>query len=85
MADITQETILEALKSVVDPDTGRNIVEAGMVTGLVVKGGNVGFALEVAASDGAAKEPLRKAAEDALRAVSGVLSATVVLTAERPQ
>ena len=37
-----------------------------MVSGLVIKGGNVGFALEVSPQQGAAKEPLRKACEQAV-------------------
>ncbi|MCL4160737.1 UNVERIFIED_CONTAM: hypothetical protein GTU68_039686, partial [Idotea baltica] len=52
-----------------------------MVQGLVVKGGAVGFALEVDPQRGAALEPLRKAAEDAAKAVDGVTSVSVVLTA----
>ena len=51
--------------------------------GIVVKGGNVGFALEVEPSEAAAKEPLRQACEQAVLALPGVTSVTAVLTAER--
>jgi ATP-binding protein involved in chromosome partitioning len=54
-----------------------------MVSGLVIKGGNVGFAIEVDPARGKALEPLRQAAERAVQAVPGVTSATVVLTAHR--
>jgi ATP-binding protein involved in chromosome partitioning len=47
----------------------------------VVKDGNVGFAVEVDPKEGAAKEPLRKACEQAVHALPGVLSVTAVLTA----
>jgi ATP-binding protein involved in chromosome partitioning len=82
MTGITEAQILDALRGVVDADHGKNVVELGMVSGLVIKGGNVGFVLEVPARDGARKEPLRKAAEQAVAALPGITSATVVLTAE---
>jgi ATP-binding protein involved in chromosome partitioning len=82
MTGVTEAQILGALRAVVDTDHGKNVVELGMVSGLVIKGGNVGFVLEVPAQEGARKEPLRKAAEQAVAALPGVTSATVVLTAE---
>jgi ATP-binding protein involved in chromosome partitioning len=82
MTGVTEAQILDALRGVVDTDHGKNVVELGMVAGLVIKGGNVGFVLEVPAKDGARKEPLRKAAEQAVAALPGITSATVVLTAE---
>jgi ATP-binding protein involved in chromosome partitioning len=82
MAQPNEEQILEALKSVRDPDRDGDVVSLGMVAGLVVKGGNVGFSIEVDPERGAALEPLRKAAEKAVENVPGVLSVTAVLTAE---
>ncbi|MFN4165416.1 MAG: iron-sulfur cluster carrier protein ApbC [Ferrovibrio sp.] len=83
MTGVTEAQIMDALRGVVDADHGKNVVELGMVAGLVIKGGNVGFVLEVDPRAGAAKEPLRKACEQAVAKLSGVTSATVVLTAER--
>jgi ATP-binding protein involved in chromosome partitioning len=82
MTGVTEAQIIDALRGVVDADHGKNVVDLGMVSGLVIKGGNIGFVLEVPARDGARKEPLRKAAEQAVAALPGVTSATVVLTAE---
>ena len=84
MAQVSETEILDALKRVVDPESGKDVVSLGIVSGLVVKDGNVGFSLEVPAEKGAAMEPLRKAAEAAVDAVAGVLSVTAVLTAHRP-
>jgi ATP-binding protein involved in chromosome partitioning len=81
MAGIDRERVLAALSKVVDPETGRDVVSQGLIQGLVVKDGNVGFAVEVDPKAGAAKEPLRKACEDAVFALSGVTSVTAVLTA----
>src|SRR3954466_12708435 len=79
---ITEQQILDALRTVRDPDRGADIVALGMVTGVVVRDGNVGFAIEVEPARGARLEPLRKAAEQIVEALPGVLSVTAVLTAE---
>ena len=79
---ITEDQILDALRAVRDPDKGADIVTLGMVSGVVVRDGNVGFAIEVEPERGARLEPLRKAAEQAVEALPGVLSVTAVLTAE---
>ncbi len=84
MPDITNDVILETLKSVIDPISGKDVVSAGMIQGLQTKDGNVAFAIEVPADKGAEMEPLRKEAEDKVFGMAGVLSATVVLTAQRP-
>src|SRR6266852_8383063 len=79
---VTERQILDALAAVRDPDKGGDIVALGMVSGVVVRDGNVGFAIEVEPERGARLEPLRKAAEQAVEALPGVLSVTAVLTAE---
>ncbi len=84
MAEPTKNDVLTALSQLIDPISGQNIVAADMITGLVVKGQNIGFALDVSHADNPGSlEPLRKQAEDLIRALPGVLSVTVVLTAER--
>ncbi|MEE2971223.1 MAG: Mrp/NBP35 family ATP-binding protein [Pseudomonadota bacterium] len=81
MAQPDEGQILEALKTVRDPERDGDIVTLGMVAGLVVKNGNVGFSIEVDPERGPALEPLRKAAEKAVENIPGVLSVTAVLTA----
>jgi ATP-binding protein involved in chromosome partitioning len=83
MAQVSDQEILEALKGVRDPDRDADIVSLGMVSGLAIKGGNVAFAIEVDAERGDRLEPVRKAAEDAVMGLSGIVSVTAVLTAER--
>src|SRR5580704_17235849 len=82
MAAGTERQILDALAQVRDPDKGADIVSLNMVSGLVIRDGNVGFAIEVEPERGPRLEPLRKAAEAAVEALPGVLSVTAVLTAE---
>ena len=83
MAEVTEQQILDALKRVVDTERDEDIVALGMVKGLQIKGGHVAFAIEVDASRGAKMEPMRKQAEKVVHGLPGVVSATVVLTAER--
>ena len=83
MTEITEEAVLTALRSVTDPDAGQDVVSLGIISGLAVKGGHVTFVLEVPAEQGQAKEPLRKACEQAVDALPGVLSTSAVLTAHR--
>ncbi|MEQ8666441.1 MAG: iron-sulfur cluster carrier protein ApbC [Rhodospirillales bacterium] len=84
MADISEQNILNVLGGVSDPESGKDVVSLGMVKGVQIKDGHVAFALEVDPARGEAMEPVRKAAEQAVHAMPGVLTATVVLTAERP-
>jgi ATP-binding protein involved in chromosome partitioning len=83
MSRITEDNILAALKEVVDPDKGDDVVSLGMISGLIVKDGNVGFSVEVDPKEGAAKEPVRAACEKAVHALPSVTSVTAVLTAHR--
>ncbi|MDA1091079.1 MAG: iron-sulfur cluster assembly protein, partial [Proteobacteria bacterium] len=82
MAGVTKQEILDALAKVTEPKTGKDIVSAGMIQGLQVKDGHVAFAIEVDPKQGAQLEPMRKLAEEVVYAIKGVISATVVLTAE---
>jgi ATP-binding protein involved in chromosome partitioning len=83
MAQVTKEHVLAALAGVEDPAQGQDVVALGMVSGVVVRDGNVGFALEIDPSEATTKEPLRAACEAAVMALAGVTSVTAVLTAER--
>ena len=84
MSAVTEPQILDALRQVIDPDKGSDIVSLRMVSGLVIRDGNVAFAVEVESERGPRLEPLRKAAEKAVEALPGVLSVTAVLTGQAP-
>lgn len=83
MAQVSEAQVLEALRTVVDPERGKDVVSLGMLSGLVVRDGNVAFSIEVDPKRGAQAEPVRHAAEKAVEALPGVLSVTAVLTAHR--
>ena len=69
MADQPERSVvLTVLEAVKDPKTGHGLVSAGLVQGLVVAPGRVGFMMEVEAGDAVLYRPVAAAAEAALRA-----------------
>ena len=80
MTDLRND-VLAALDQVIDPASGRTVVQQDMIQGLVVKDGHVGFVLEVAPERASASEGLRKICEAMALGVKGVKSVTAVLTA----
>ena len=84
MAEVTESAIRKVLETVIDPASGAGVPASGLLGGIATRGGHVAITLNVDPARGAALEPLRQACEQAVRAMPGVLSATAVLTAERP-
>lgn len=77
-----RETVLQALERVIDPRSGRGLVSAGLTRGVVAADDRAGFALQVPAGEKSVYEPVRRAAEAALRALPGVERVLVVLSDE---
>jgi len=79
---VSKEQILAALAKVPSPG-GAALTDARVLSDIVVSDGKVFFSLTVDASAVKVWEPVRKAAEEAVRAVPGVQSVLVAQTAER--
>jgi ATP-binding protein involved in chromosome partitioning len=79
---VSKEQILAALAKVPSPG-GAALTDARVLSDVVVSDGKVFFSLTVDASAVKVWEPVRKAAEEAVRAVPGVQSVLVAQTAER--
>jgi ATP-binding protein involved in chromosome partitioning len=78
----TKEQVLAGLAAVKSPE-GVALAETGKLSDVVVSDGKVFFSITVDAAVVQKWEPVRKAAEAAVRAVPGVISAMVALTGER--
>ncbi|MBP0445604.1 Mrp/NBP35 family ATP-binding protein [Roseomonas sp. SSH11] len=78
-----EAAVRAALAGVREPSGGRDIVAAGMVGGIAERDGMVQVEIAVPRERAREFEPLRAAAEAAVRRVRGVISASVVLTAHR--
>ncbi|MBL4612765.1 MAG: DUF59 domain-containing protein, partial [Emcibacter sp.] len=83
MSEIKREQVLNILKSILHPNKGANIIALDMVQGLVIKGGEVGFALNINPAEAEMMEQVRKSCDAKLLALSGVEKVVSVLTAER--
>ncbi len=81
MTDLSQDDVRAALCTIIDPVSGKDVVANNMISGLVIKDRNIGFAIEIDPADAERMEPLRKAAERAVLALDGVSSVSAVLTA----
>jgi ATP-binding protein involved in chromosome partitioning len=79
---VTKEAVLAGLEAVPSPD-GTPLPRTGKLSDIVVSDSKVFFSITVDADVVQAWEPVRKAAEAAVRAVPGVTSALVALTGER--
>ena len=78
---VTKDHVLEALGKVAAPD-GTPLPKTGTLSEIVA-GEKVLFSINVDASVAQSWEPVRKRAEEAVKAIPGVQSAMVALTAER--
>ena len=79
---VTKDQVLASLAKVASPD-GMPLTQAGVLSDVVASDGKVFFSLSVDADAVQRWEPVRKRAEEAVRAIPGVRSAMVALTAER--
>ncbi len=79
---LTNDDILNALARVTGPDGRTPLTETGLVSGISIRGDKVCVAISVAPELAQALEPMRLAAESALKVLPGVGSALVALTSE---
>lgn len=83
MSSFTKEQVIEQLKRVSGPGGSGNIVDRGMVSEIFIADGKVMFSISVPADQAERLEPLRQAAEAAVKRIDGVKGAMVALTAEK--
>ncbi|MGE0502189.1 MAG: Mrp/NBP35 family ATP-binding protein [Rhizobiaceae bacterium] len=80
---VTREAVMEKLRTVNGPDFSGNIVELGLVSDIIIADSKVFFSITVPAARAQELEPLRAAAERAVKSMPGVTGAMVALTAEK--
>src|SRR5215217_9788484 len=79
---VSKEDVVARLAAVATPE-GTPLPQSGRLSEIVASDGKVFFSINVEASAVPRWEPVRKAAEAAVRAFPGVTSVMVALTAER--
>lgn len=83
MSGVTREQVLERLKAVTGPDFESDVVSLGLVSDIFIADGKVFFSITVPADRANGLEPMRLAAEKAVKEIPGVSGALVTLTAEK--
>ncbi len=74
---LTETTLLEALKTVVDPHTGKDFVSTRLLKNVRIEGGDVSFGVELGYPAKSQHAALRKALIAAARSVPGVDNVSV--------
>ncbi len=83
-SELSDEKVLEVLKTVRFPGLSRDIVSFGFVKDLSVGGGNVSFRLEMTTESPRAAEEIQRDATEKLRALPGVSAVTIRLDVKPP-
>src|SRR3984885_10835180 len=81
----TSDGLRDALRAIADPATGKDIVTAGLVEGIELRGSLVQVALLTDRARAEAMEPVRAAVEALLARQPGITNASAVLTAHKAQ
>ncbi len=74
---IQEPDLLQALRAIVDPETGRDFVSTKQLRNLRIDGGDVAFDVELGYPAKSQIEPIRRALVAAARAVAGVANVSV--------
>jgi ATP-binding protein involved in chromosome partitioning len=78
---LDRDSVLNALRVVIDPDLRKDIVSLGFVKDLAIDGGRVAFAIELTTPACPVKDQMRDQAVAAVRAIGGVTDVDVKMTA----
>jgi len=78
---VSRESVLNILSNLEDPISGASINEAGIVKALTADDGVVRFVMEVSEKYAEAYIAIKDAAEEQIKALDGVVSVSIVLTA----
>ena len=80
----TREEVLDALRTVLDPEVGLDVVSLGLVYDVAVEGGRVTVDLTMTTPACPLGDHLQAQAQEALEALSGVTQAQVRIVWEPP-
>src|SRR5712692_4311122 len=85
MAELTQEQILQALRSVQDPDLHKDVVSLNMIKDLAIDGGKVSFRMVLTTPACPMKAQMENDARQAVAALPGVSDVNVRMDSEVPK
>jgi ATP-binding protein involved in chromosome partitioning len=85
MTQLSEQSVLDALRQIIDPDLHKDIVTLGFIRDLKIKGGDVSFRIVLTTPACPVKEQMESAARDFVGALPGVTSVNVTMDAEVPK
>ncbi len=85
MSQLTEQTVLEALKQIIDPDLRKDIVTLGFVRDVLISGGDVSFRIVLTTPACPVKEEMETQAIEIVSALESVENVKVTMDAEVPQ
>ncbi len=83
MVEASPDALRTALRAIRDPASGQDIVTAGLIEAIEVRGGLVQVTLLTSRAQAPAMEPVRREAEAVLARQPGITNATAILTAHK--
>ena len=81
---LTEAAVLDALRQVLDPEIGMNIVDLGLIYDVKIAGSGVRIAMTLTTAGCPMSESIRSGAECALLNLAGITAAHVELVFEPP-
>src|SRR2546423_10925479 len=85
MSQLTEQSVLEALRQIQDPDLHKDIVTLGFIRDLKIEGGQVSFRIVLTTPACPVKEQMEGAARELVGALPGIESVNVKMDAEVPK
>jgi ATP-binding protein involved in chromosome partitioning len=82
MSTISEPAVLEALKTIRDPDLNRDIVSLKFIKNLRIEGGRVAFSIELTTPACPVKDQMREQARAVVAAIPGVTEVEIEMTAQ---
>jgi metal-sulfur cluster biosynthetic enzyme len=82
--ELNEAAVLAALRQVIDPEIGMNIVDLGMIYGVAIEGARVRVAMTLTSPGCPMAESIRGGAQLALLNLEGVSDAEVELVFDPP-
>ena len=85
MSQISEQTVLDALRQIIDPDLHKNIVELGFIQDLKIESGDVSFRIVLTTPACPVKEEMEAQAIELVGALENVENVKVTMDAEVPK
>jgi ATP-binding protein involved in chromosome partitioning len=85
MNQLTEQTVLDALSEIIDPDLKKDIVTLGFVRDLKIDNGNVSFRLVLTTPACPVREAFEVEARQLIKNIEGVTNVEVTMDAEVPK